>query len=131
MMAQRDAEDRAALFSAWPHALLCWNAQEAATLSKPPSAPFWASLLVGCALRSALTHACTGGLARACQAGRPGISSSPTKACGCYKASMPQGRAGMQQSSKLTGQPMAALGLLACTLDTSVSSSGVALNVWS
>ena len=43
---QREAEDRAALFSAWPHALLCWNAQEAATLSKPPSAPFWASLLV-------------------------------------------------------------------------------------
>ena len=43
---QRDAEDRAALFSAWPHALLCWNAQEAATLSKPPSTPFWATLLV-------------------------------------------------------------------------------------
>ena len=34
------------MFTDWAHALLMWNLQEAATLSKPPPTAFWVTLLV-------------------------------------------------------------------------------------
>ena len=43
---QRKAEDKVALFSEWGPTLLAWNQEEAATLGKPPSSAFHASLLV-------------------------------------------------------------------------------------
>ncbi|KAK9800231.1 hypothetical protein WJX73_002007 [Symbiochloris irregularis] len=44
---RRKAEDSMALFSEWPAALLAWNQEEAATLSKPPSDALHTSLLEG------------------------------------------------------------------------------------
>lgn len=49
-LVQRKAEDCLGLFSEWGTTLLAWNQGEATTLSKPPSAAFHASLLVGTSL---------------------------------------------------------------------------------
>ena len=46
VIVQRKAEDRMSLFSEFGPALLAWNQEEAATLSKPPSTAFYNSLLV-------------------------------------------------------------------------------------
>ena len=43
---QRKAEDCLGLFSEWGASLLAWNQEEAATLGRPPSDAFHASLLV-------------------------------------------------------------------------------------
>ena len=86
------------MFTEWGHALLSWNLQEAATLSKPPSAGFWTGLAVRAWLRGCQQHHSHSRLgpspSRACHAEVPAMCSEASLWVICGQRSHTAARAG-------------------------------------